>query len=438
MKIRLPGELFPWQKEVEASRKRFALIEGGRQSGKTHYSARWLIKRACEVPADHWHLSPTYKRAIEDIWPKLLRMIPGEIRKRVHLSNHSVSLTNGSRIYIKSSDDPKNLRGGNIGSVVMEEADYQRELIFEEILRPMLMYRRAPCLMISSPRPDWFHRKWEMVHRGELGPEWGAWHVTVYDNPLLSREEIESIRLSTSNRIWRREYLAEPLEDEGRVYWEFQNASIFDSGAMFGDILTYPVVRGLDWGFDDPTACAFLHVSPSGDIILNDEYEKAGLDVEAHAQNIMSKSAGLKLKRAVLDLSAFHRVENKASIGDRFRASGINCVPSTKLRDAGIDYMKRLMRGWGGRPGLYVNKNCRSFLTHVREWEHGKHEPDILAAVRYGVFEIIKSGMIDMNPTQRHMQSIIIQPDKPFEAKLPIPGRRKTPLRWNFEMGIPG
>lgn len=436
MKIKLPGELFPWQQEVEASGKRFLLVEGGRQAGKTHGSIRWSVKQACKVPAVHWHLSPTYKRAVEDVWPGLLRMIPDEIRKRVHLSNHSVELTNGSFIYIKSSDDPKNLRGGNLGSVVMEEADYQREMVFSEIIRPMLMYRRAPCMMISSPRPDWFHRLWSKANRGELSAEWGAWHVTVYDNPLLSREEIESIRASESERIWRREYMAEPLEDEGRVYWEFQQDSVFKAGHKFEDIMSYPVVRGLDWGFDDPTACAFLHVSPAGDIILNDEYEKAGLDVEAHAFNIKNKSHGLKLRRDVLDVSAFHRVENKASIGDRFRAAGIICQPSTKLKDAGIDYMKRLMRGWGGKPGFYVNSNCVNFLRYVRDWEFGKHEPDILAATRYGVFEAIKTGLVDINATRSAVRSVIVNPP-PFEAKLPIPGRRRGPLRWNFVDGVP-
>lgn len=436
MKAKLKGELFPWQKEVDASPARFKLVEGGRQSGKTHYSVNWQLREACRVPATHWHLSPTYKRAIEDVWPALLEAIPANIRRRVYLSDHSVELVNRSRIYIKSSDDPKNLRGGNLGSVVLEEADYHREMVFSEILRPMLMYRQAPALMISSPKPDWFHRLYTKVGSGELGPEYARWHVTVYDNPLLSRSEIESIRLSTSDRIWRREYLAEPTEDEGRVYWEFQNESIFRSGEKFEDVLSYPVIRGLDWGFDDPSACAFLHVSPSGDIILNDEYEKAGLDAEATAFNIGVQSEGLNIKRSILDVSAFSRLERRASIADRFSASGITCLPSTKSKEAAVDYMKRLMRGWNGRPGFYVNSGCRAFINAVREWEYDKHEPDILAAVRYGVFNIVTSGMISLTPSEKLLKSIMSQ-DEPYVPKLPKPGRRSVPLRWNFEDGIP-
>lgn len=436
MKAKLRGELFPWQKEVDASPARFKLVEGGRQSGKTHYSINWQIKEACKTSAVHWHLSPTYKRAIEDVWPALLAAIPPNILRRVYLGERFVELVNRSRIYIKSSDEPQNLRGGNLGSVVMEEADYHREMVFSEVLRPMLMYRTAPALMISSPRPDWFHRLYTKVGNGELGPEYARWHVSVYDNPLLSRDEIERIRLTTSDRIWRREYLAEPMEDEGRVYWEFQSESIFNSGLKFEDVLSYPVIRGLDWGFDDPSACAFLHVSPSGDIILNDEYEKAGLDAEMTAFNIGVQSEGLNIKRSILDWSAFSRLEKRASIADRYGACGLRCSPSTKNKDAAVDYMKRLMRGWGDRPGLYVNANCRSFIKAVREWEHGKHEPDILAAARYGVFDIVTSGMVSLTPSAKMLKSIMSQ-NKPYVPCLPMPGRRKTPLRWNFEDGIP-
>ena len=51
--------------------------------------------------------------------------------------------------------------------------------------------------------------------------------------------------------------------------------------------------------------------------------------------------------------------------------------------------------------------------------------------------EAIKTGMLDMSPSEKLLRSVIVTPDKPFEAKLAIPGRRKSPLRWNFDDGVP-
>lgn len=440
MKIKLPIILNPWQREVDSSDARFKLVKAGRRSGKTKYSVFWLIRQAMRSRNEVlWHLSPTYKRAIEDVWPVLLRMVPAAIRARIHLSDHSISMVNGSRIYIKSSDDPKNLRGGKLGGVVMEEADFQRDMVWSEIVRPMLLDLSAPALFISSPKPDWFCRLRERVLRGELGPEWATWHHTVWDNAksrggVLDDAEIEKIRLSETDTTWRREYLAEELVEEGRMYPEFQHASVFHTGQRFEDIPSLPMVVGIDWGcWEDPAAFSFLRITRDGRIILDDEYIQGNTDVDGHAPQVKKREHGFNVKRRVLSSDAFSRVgDQRLTIADRFRMAGLPCVQASRKRDGGIDLMKRLFRGWGGKPWLYVNSKCRNFLKHVREADYDKHEPDILAAVRYGVWDIVNTGMTSILTLPK-----FDPPIEPYVARLKDPRARSKPLRWNFQEGVP-
>jgi hypothetical protein len=52
--------------------------------------------------------------------------------------------------------------------------------------------------------------------------------------------------------------------------------------------------------------------------------------------------------------------------------------------------MKRMMAG-----GLiYIDPKCGNLLQALESWQHGQHEPDILAATRYGIDALIRAGKL--------------------------------------------
>jgi hypothetical protein len=57
---------------------------------------------------------------------------------------------------------------------------------------------------------------------------------------------------------------------------------------------------------------------------------------------------------------------------------------------------------------IIIDPKCTNLLKAIDEWQHGQHEPDILAATRYGIDSLIRSGKLlpPMRPTHNTYQSL--------------------------------
>ncbi len=448
MILRLAITLLAWQLKVDSSPARFKWVRGGRRAGKTKFIAYWLVKMALTLGAGkYWYVTKTLGLAREEFWPHLIAMIPNELIEKIDERWLMVKLKNGSIIMCKSGEKIDNLRGRGLKAVAIDEAAFLLSAVWDMILRPQLADYRGPALIFSSPKKGWFTQGWRSAASG-ADKNSAAFHVTIYDNPKIEREEIEQIKLKTPDHVWRQEYMAEEISQSGQVCEEFSPRSIYNPGEKFLDVQMWPTIAGIDYGHSDPTGVAWISAEPkTGYLVCSRQHKQANWDVPRHAQVIHHTSRRFQALGPgdfVLDASAFRKESTSmVSLADCFRKEGIFCQPADRDFNGTVDLLKRFLRGDGATPWLYVSSECPDIIAGLQDWEWGSHEPDSVAALRYGVEFAVRRRMTHL----AHVFPKLKDPGDPLaelsaQEQLAF-GRKQAArarnARWSFDLesGVP-
>ena len=404
--INPPYELTPKQKEIDACGKRFIVANCSRRFGKTKYAIKWVLNAMVEPNQQVWFIADTGIHAKSLVWAEIVNIIPQAVVANKSIQDKTITLINGSVLTIRGSDREDSLRGHGIDAVVMEEYAFQKSSVWETIIRPQLIDRKGRALFISTPskkRGPHFQDLCELAQKEQLkdpiNSEYAYFHFTIFDNPTLDLKEINDLKELTTEFAWKQEYLAEFIEEEGQVYPEYHLLkNVFSSQEKYTDANKYRCVRALDWGMDDPTALLYLHIDPSGKVVITDEYCRAGLTLSKHITSIRKEDANhINVLGSVVDCSIFKRESNGISIGqqlnDAFIANTHRFTPSEGKKtpiDFGINLVKQMLQGDGTDPYLYISSKCKNTIKGLKEWSYGTHEPDCLAALRYGMVYIYR------------------------------------------------
>jgi len=213
------------QLEVHNSDARFKVLSAGRRWGKTRLGVNECLDAASKG-GRAWWVSPSYKTSEVGWRPlrQLARRIPGA---EVKLVDRSVALPGGGFVAVRSADNPDSLRGEGLDFVVMDECAFMQREAWTEAIRPALSDRLGRALFISTPKGrNWF---WEIYQRGVQGEEgWQAWTFPTAANPFIQASEIEAARRDLPEIIFRQEYLAEFVDDQGGVFRRVQEAAVLD------------------------------------------------------------------------------------------------------------------------------------------------------------------------------------------------------------------
>lgn len=438
--IKLKIKLTPLQKVVDQNPSRYKFLKWGRRTGKTMFMAYWTAKQALMRKGKHWHVTKTLNLGREEFFPALLDLLPRDLIARVDHRLLNAWLTNGSVVSVKSGEKEDNLRGRGLHSVGIDEADFLKERLYEMILRPQLAVSQGPILAASSPRKGWFTRAFNKSAKEQDADSFAS-YATIYDNPFVPREEIEEIKARTTDSTWRQEYMAEELANVGQVYEEFHSGIVFNPRELYEDVRDFQCVRGVDWGKEAKTGVSWIGISPEGHLVVFDEHSKNKWDVDKHAEVMNSKSIGLKIAANVLDRSAFRDVGTGVSIAELFRKHGINCQESFKDISASIDAVKRFMRGDGVTPWLRISSNCPQTIEALQDWQHGDHEPDIAAAMRYAVsWAVFKrmTRLADASVTRKPTDPLAAISDPLLLALHAQIRRRSKPAQWGWDYSSGG
>jgi hypothetical protein len=109
-----------------------------------------------------------------------------------------------------------------------------------------------------------------------LEPDWKSWQFTSYDNPLLSKQEIEDIKRNTPERVFAQEYLAEFLEDGGAV---FRNLK-----ACFKPMPEQPrlgnLIFGVDLGRHNDYTVIMVIDSETHQVVAYDRFSEIGWELQ--------------------------------------------------------------------------------------------------------------------------------------------------------------
>lgn len=214
---------------IESSLAKYIIIDCGRQFGKSMLAMNLLLKWSLQHPNSigFW-VSPIYSQAkkVFDELVKALKstgLIESTNRTEVH-----IKLTNGSQIHFKSAEKPDNLRGYTLDFLVMDEAAFMRDAIWNEILRPATLVKGKKVLFISTPKGKNYFYNLYMRGMSEQYPEYLSLKYTSYDTPFITEAEINEAKNTLPTDIFNQEIMAEFIEDGGEIFRGYATSQIIN------------------------------------------------------------------------------------------------------------------------------------------------------------------------------------------------------------------
>lgn len=294
------------QKEVHEDTSRYKVLNWGRRTGKSTLAVNYAVwealkkyeskvknKEKVESPLNYFIVAPTYRQAKSIYWNDIIKArIPREIvadyneaELTLTIPHHNTDygepdVTNNAEalpaivISLKGSDNEDSLRGVRLSGVVLDEYAYMKPQVWSKVIRPALSDEAGWALFISTPNGyNHFYEiaeeaqgyvldvKGNWVKKWEKKPNWFYSKATIYDNPYISREEIDEIKESELSKdpdgtTWHQEYLAEFKQMAGLVFKEFDRAKHLVKEDQIPTEGTRMI--GIDFGYESPLAAVFV------------------------------------------------------------------------------------------------------------------------------------------------------------------------------------
>lgn len=260
-----------WQTQVFNDPHRFRVVCAGRRSGKSVLSQLQVIHWASQGVGLYWIVAPTYRQTKQIHWEGIRHYLPTAFIGAKNETELSVTLKNGSKIELKGAENPDALRGVKLRGLVIDEIASIRnwDWLWQEVLRPTLTDYAAPALFISTPKG--FNHFHDLFQRGADGlAEYRSWRFTSYDNPYISKEEIDRAKAELTEDTFHQEYLADFRKYTGLVYKEFSRETHVIEPFTIPD--NWQIYRGHDWGDTNPTVCLWIAVDPDDNWFVVDEF----------------------------------------------------------------------------------------------------------------------------------------------------------------------
>jgi hypothetical protein len=266
-------ELWPHQVALASSVARIVAACIGRQAGKSRTLAVLALWHAWRSPGFRVLVLSAGEDAAKDLLAEIARLagsplLAGSV---VDSTASTITLSNGSTIRCVPQSE-KQVRGKSIDLLILDEAAYIDEEIWRAARYTILARPGSRVFMCSTPRgrrDRFFATHYHLARPGEGAVEHAAgvsvesfhWPSTV--SPLVDEELVEFWRQTDDPRVFRREVLAEWVDEAG----QFFTAEELDSNvAPFVQIDPEAargayVVGGVDWASRvDSNALAMIGV----------------------------------------------------------------------------------------------------------------------------------------------------------------------------------
>lgn len=223
--------------------RRFNVLACGRRFGKTMLGIDLLIDKALDGLPVGW-FSPTY-RMLGEVW-KAVHDTTLPLHSRVSIQEHRIELITGGVIDCWSLDAADSVRGRKYQRVVIDEAAMVAGLgdAWQAAIRPTLTDYQGDAFFLSTPKGiNFFH---DCYSRGidDTQADWQSWHAPTTANPYIDPAEVEAARIELPEQVYRQEYLAEFLQNEGAVFRNIDACLSPDAGNHSG----HRIFAGVDWG----------------------------------------------------------------------------------------------------------------------------------------------------------------------------------------------
>jgi hypothetical protein len=212
-------EPFDYQKDFmdhPSNRKAFV---SGRQVGKSRSVAWYALWKAVTYPGSEILITAKAQRQSME----LFNQVKKEMRQS-EISNEDwgvqkdtrteIHFENGSRIVcLPVGRDGSNIRGYGTDLVIVDEAAFVKDEIFQEVLAPMLAVGENEFILLSTP----FGKKGFLYQRFD-DDDWYTKQVPTSANPMVDDEFIEEQRRDLTNTQFKQEILGQFVESSDSFF----------------------------------------------------------------------------------------------------------------------------------------------------------------------------------------------------------------------------
>lgn len=216
MKVNFNIKLTEGQKQAYKlchSNARVVVLCYSRQCGKTVLAEILLIEQLFKPNTYSAYISPTFQLG-RKVYKEILQLLEStNIVAKANSSSLTIETIFGSTLQFFSAESAQAIRGTTVsGILIIDEAAYVRDVLpngedfWGNIVMPITKARKPKVILISTPcgMQGFFYTFYQRAMNNEEGIV--ALKRTIYDDNLVTTEEIEEIRKSIPHKAFQQEF----------------------------------------------------------------------------------------------------------------------------------------------------------------------------------------------------------------------------------------
>ena len=258
-----------WIEKIEDPSIKYACLILGRQTGKSLLLTNLLLKWSLENNGcSTMMVSPTYNQ-VRKIYEDVEKVLGGTpLLVSSNKSNYEMELLNGSKIVYRSAEKPDNLRGYTNDFLLVDEAAFIRQQVWDEVLKPTILVKGRKVLFASTPKNKGGYLHKLYLHGMDPDkPEYVSINGSSYLNPYINPDDLDEAKKTMPEDIFRAEVMGEFTDGGGSVFKNIDNYCVlpqwinkqpsdrYYAGIDLGRLTDYTVLTILD----DKGKVAFIY-----------------------------------------------------------------------------------------------------------------------------------------------------------------------------------
>jgi len=337
--------------EFHQRKQRNAFLICHRRYGKTVACIAELVIRALytkKKQAQFAYVAPFRSQAKAVGWAYLVQMTAG-LAIDVKVSELSVTLPNGAKIWLSGSDNVNALRGLYLDGAVLDEFAQIRPDLLEAVIMPCLLDRKGWLVIIGTAYGR-LNKFFEFYEKARDDENWYFDDIKVYDSGVIPLEEIERIKEAISEAKFEQEFCNNFSAELVGTYYAGQINEIEKEGRINSEVhwqRDLPVQVAFDIGRGDNTVAWFWQETPHG-IHWIDFYTNNGEQAQHYIDMLKDKPYTLSRVHLPHDAKALTFSTLKSALEqfvDAFEGTDtqVNIVPKLSVED-GIEAVRQMLK----------------------------------------------------------------------------------------------
>ena len=210
------------------------VLAWSRQSGKSVFLEFCCIYFLLKKWANIGYITPQFAHS-RKVYSDIIKILePTGLIKTANASTLQIELINGNRLSFFSAESPTAIRGNSFrGLVVVDEAAFVNDTtsdgqdFFNSILMPTCKAYKPKVIYASTPlaKSGTFYTKFMRGQEGHPHTETPnkvySIKATIYDDSLITEEEIEEIKNSIPEASFQREFMVEFMDNAMSAFTDY-------------------------------------------------------------------------------------------------------------------------------------------------------------------------------------------------------------------------